>query len=125
MKTYFFIILILLGFTVQANAQTDPVERTKQKAKNKTNNRIDNKIDNKLDEGLDALEGLFKRKKKKKKKKEEEEKEDNNSDNNSNQSTQTRSENDGTGFLNKMLGGEGNIEVKSSYTFNMSDIYKI
>ncbi len=102
-----------------ATAQNKTVERTKERAKNKTNNRIDNKIDKKLDEGLDALEGLFKRKKKKKKKKEKE------SDNSSNQPTETTEENDGTDFLNQMLGGGGNINIASSYNFNSNFVMRM
>ncbi|WP_375558715.1 hypothetical protein ACE193_13285 [Bernardetia sp. OM2101] len=122
MKPYFLIALLsIFSFVIfEANAQNKTVEKTKNKAKNKTNNRIDNKIDNKLDEGLDAIEGLFKRKKKKKKKDEEE-----NTDDNSNQSSETEQENEGVDFLNKMLGGEGNIEVKSSYNFNSNFVMRM
>lgn len=116
MKTYFFIALLSIAFSIQATAQNKTVERTKERAKQKTNNRIDRKIDNKIDEGLDAIEGLFKRKKKKKKKNSNnDENTENSSDNSSSTTTQ---ENEGTDFLNKMLGGGGNIDIKSSYNFN-------
>lgn len=114
MKTYFFIFFLLIGFSLQASAQSDPVERTKERAKNKTNNRIDNKVDQKIDEGLDAIEGLFKRKKKKSKK---EDNNDNESEDNSDQSTETQT-NNASGFLEGMLGGKGNTEVKAAYNFN-------
>lgn len=114
MKSYFLIALLSIAFSIQATAQNNTIERTKERAKQKTNNRIDNKIDNKIDEGLDAIEGLFKRKKKKKKKNDD----DDNIENTSDNSSSENQENDGTEFLNKMLGGSGNIEIKSSYSFN-------
>lgn len=115
MKTYFLIVLLSIAVSFQVAAQNNTVERSKERAKQKTNNRIDNKIDNKIDEGLDAIEGIFKRKKKKKKDEDENENTDNSSEN---QSSETAEQNEGTDFLNKMLGGGGNIDIKSSYSFN-------
>ncbi len=129
MKSYFLIVLLsVFSFaTFEATAQNKTVEKTKNKAKNKTNNRINNKIDNKLDEGLDAIEGLFKRKKKKKKKdREENEDNDSNSNSNSNQSTESTQQNDGSGFLENLLGGGGEkIDIKSSYNFNSNFLMRM
>ena len=128
MKIYFLTVLLCIFSltTFEATAQNKTVEKTKNKAKNKTNNRVDNKIDRKLDEGLDAIEGLFKRKKKKKKNKKEDQDNDNvsttNSNNNSDQNAQQK---DGGSFLDKMLGGEGSVEVKPSYTFNSNFLMRM
>jgi hypothetical protein len=88
----------LLGFTLQASAQSESTENTKEKEEVEK--------ESKLDKGVNAIKGLFKRKKKNKR------------EDSDNDSEEARQEKNSTDILNKMLGGKGNIEVKPVYNFN-------